>query len=135
MNEWLVMRCQKCQDKVATVHIHGKRETCTPSGRDSSGEVFELHFCEACAEEYRRTELSRSLFPNDHDEKIIEHVRVLSVTPERTVLRLIRTEADATPQDWSLLTSRLPRRQVGTEMTIAFTPSELEWMRGARELS
>ena len=129
------MRCQKCQDKEATVHIHGERATSPPSGRDASGEVFELHLCEACAKEYRRTKLSRSLFPNEQDEQIIEHVRVLSVTPERTVLRLIRTEVDATPQDWTLLTSRLPKRPVGTEMTMAFTPSELEWMRGARELS
>ena len=60
---------------------------------------------------------------------------MISTTPERTVLRLVRTDEDNEPEEWTLLTARLPDRlQVGHEITISFTPAELEWMKGEREL-
>ncbi len=130
------MRCQNCQDEEATVHISGTETTVPRSGAESSEEEFILHFCPSCAEEYRRTKSSQSLFPGLHEEPIRERVRVMTVTPERTVLRLIRTETDPMPEDWNLLTARVGRTwPVGTEIAIAFTPSELEWLRGHRELS
>jgi hypothetical protein len=129
------MRCQNCPDKEAAIHISGTKSSRPHSGGESHTVVFTIDLCETCAEKYRRTELSRRLFPKEHEKQIVERVRVMSVTPERTRIRLIRTEAGATPEDWSLLTSRLPENPVGTEMTLIFTPSELEWLKGNRELS
>jgi hypothetical protein len=68
------------------------------------------------------------------EKQISERVRVISITEERTVLRLIRTEADATPEDWSLLSLRAPALPVGAEIVMTFTPSELEWMKGNCDL-
>jgi hypothetical protein len=129
------MRCQNCPDKEAALYINGTKSTRPLSGGESHIEAIKLALCEACAEEYRHKEQSGSLFPNEREERFVERVRVMSVMPERTIIRLIRTEADATPEDWSLLTSRLPKCPAGTEMTIRFTPSELEWLKGNRELS
>jgi hypothetical protein len=120
------MQCQKCQDKIATVHLHGKRATQAKSGQELSSEVFEFHFCEGCA---RRSEFSKSLYPQEHAGQIIERVRVLRVAPNLTVLRLIRTDADAKPEDLSPPMSPLPDWAVGSEMTMSCTRSQLERMR------
>ena len=43
---------------------------------------------------------------------------------------------DLPVQHWTLITSRLPRMwAVGTEVTVTFTPMELEWMQDQRELA
>lgn len=132
-----VMICQSCHKEQAMVHIHGTGTSTAKrsSPAESSSQEFELHFCEACAEEYRRAQASHSLFPHLREEHRTEVVRVMSRTPERTVLRLVRTAEAKVPEEWTLLTSRLPDRlQVGREITISFTPAELEWMKGEREL-
>ena len=131
------MRCQKCKAQEATAHISGTKTTRLRTGGELSSDEFTLHFCAQCADEYQRTQRSQSMFPELHEEQITERVRVVAITPDSTVLRLIRTEAQPTPEDWSLLTSRVGEVgwPVGTEITMTFTPSELEWLRGQRELS
>ena len=130
------MRCQKCHNNEATVHIAGTTTSRLREDPESSNEEFKLHFCEPCAAEYQRAKLSKCLFPDLNEAQITEQLRVMSVTLERTVLRLIRTEAEAMPVDWSLLTSRVGEAwPVGAEITMTFTPSELEWLQGRRDLS
>ena len=42
---------------------------------------------------------------------------------------------DIPVEHWTLVTSRLPTIwAVGAEVTVTFTPMELEWMQGRREL-
>ena len=128
------MLCQKCQQEEATVHLTGNRTTHSGSGGQARPREFRLHFCPVCAEEYQHSQLSGSLFPGEPQKT--ERLRVVGVTPERTVLRLIRTESESPPEEWSLLTSRLPEPlwPVGWEITMTFTPSELEWLRGEKDL-
>ena len=77
-----------------------------------------------------------SIFPDDPGPFLRERVRVLTVTSERIVVQLVRTESDSTPEIWSLLTSRVPNQwKVGMVGTIGYTPLELEWLKGLRELA
>ena len=129
------MKCQKCQEREAKVHITGTSTISPRSGGESRNEEFQYHFCTSCADEYNRTRSAQSLFPHLHEQPFTERLRVLSITPERTVLRIVRTEDTAAPQEWVLLTSCLPEGlQVGAEITVTLTPAELQWMRGDREL-
>jgi len=54
------------------------------------------------------------------------------VSAERTVVRLVRTETQPTPEDWSLLTSRLPPQYgvVGIEFQVACSSAELKRLQG-----
>jgi len=62
-------------------------------------------------------------------------VRVLTRGPTTTVVRLVRTEESTRPQEWTLLTSRIPEGFVeGIVGTVRFTPWELEYLQGRREL-
>jgi hypothetical protein len=129
------MICQKCKKEEATVHISGTRTMRPFSGRESNSEDLEFHFCASCAEEDRHARSAHTLFPHLHEEHQTETLRVMSRTPQHTVLRVVRTEEGTAAEEWTLLTSRLPDRlQVGQEITVSFTPAELEWMRGEREL-
>ncbi len=125
------MLCQKCKTAEAAVRI-GKMKR-DPSSRMLRPEGPDLYFCFICAEEYRNANPIEGRALGERQKGITEFVRVMSVTPERTIYRLIRTESDATPEDWSLLTSRVPERPVGTEMKITYTREELEFLRGEGE--
>jgi hypothetical protein len=128
------MFCQNCQQQEATVHFAGHRTAHSDSGGQARPNEFEFHLCPACAEEYQQSQLSQSLFPGEPQRT--ERFRVVGITPERTVLRLIRAESDSPPEEWSLLTSRLPESfsPIGSEITMTFTPSELAWLRGERDI-
>jgi hypothetical protein len=92
--------------------------------------------CVSCAQDFQQVQASRSLFPHLKEEPIAEQGRVMAITTDHLVLRLIRTETQTQPEDWVLLISRVGsvNWRVGTAVTITVTPSELEWLRGEREL-
>jgi len=90
----------------------------------------ELHLCGTCAEEHKRTHGPPGPSLGHGQEKITECVRVLSLTPEWTVYRLVRTDSDPFPVDWRLLTDRLLAREVGAEFRMKYTPDELEFLKG-----
>ena len=76
-----------------------------------------------------------SLFPNDPGPRLGEQVRVLARGPETIIVRLVRTETSAAPEQWTLLTGRIPEGLVeGIVATVRFTPWELEYLQGRREL-
>jgi hypothetical protein len=122
------MICQECNAAEATVTfatLNRSLRTGELEARDN-----ELHLCGICAQEYQRTHgiTGRSL--GQGQKKITECVRVLSVTPEWTVYRLVRTDSDPVPVDWRLLTDRLPVREVGAEFRMTYAPEELEFLKG-----
>jgi hypothetical protein len=78
---------------------------------------------------------SRGLFPNDPDPPKWETVRVLKRGPEYTTVLVVRTESDPEPKRWHLLTDRVPEFWiVGFEGGIRYTPMELDWLQGFRDL-
>jgi hypothetical protein len=101
-----------------------------PDGADFN-EPFEHHFCESCAS---RSPLSNPVLRYGADV-IQERLRVVSASSERTRVRLIRTESDATPEEWDLLTSRLPAKYavVGLEFEVICSPEELEQLKQPSE--
>jgi hypothetical protein len=130
------MLCQKCKQKEATVHIAESRGDPPFSETATGSAEFTLHFCVACGEEYQQEVFARTLFPNSAEQPITEQFRVVQSSPDRTIVRLVRTESQPVPVDWSLLTPRLPTHlcSVGKEFTMTFTPSELEFLKGNRDL-
>ncbi len=77
----------------------------------------------------------RGLFPNDPEPPREERLRVLKRRPEYTTFLVVRTESDAEPKRWHLLTARIPDFCVeGYEGTIRYTPMELDWLQGFRDL-
>src|SRR5207249_2169382 len=100
------------------------------SDESSVDEPFEHHFCESCASSSPLVNPVLRYGPDVISEKFI----VVSVSPERTRVRQLRTEAEAAPEEWSFLTSRLPPQDavVGMEFAITCTPEELEQLKGAR---
>lgn len=76
-----------------------------------------------------------SLFVDDPGPQRCEELRVISRGPDCMVVRLVRTEAWAHPEEWRLVTSRMP--ESWTEGFIGrmwFTALELEYLQGRREL-
>ena len=123
------MLCQKCKQREALLHI-----VVQTGERASTGPVeFTLHFCSECGEEYEQDRLAR-LFPGA--QPFHEELRVIQSSSEHTVVRLVRTESDPSPQEWRLLTSRLPEKYccVGMEFGVTLTSAELEYLKGNREL-
>jgi hypothetical protein len=127
--DYQFMLCQKCQQRQATAHI---LERCGDELLSDDGEPsLKLHFCETCYEEWRR----ESLASPTGEPRTKEQVRVIESSSECTVVRLVRTESQPAPEDWILMTPRLPEkfRVVGMEFGIWFTPSELEFLKGNQD--
>jgi hypothetical protein len=125
------MQCEICQQRVATIHLKGSKTVAPHSGKEERIEQYEQHFCDECGSKHVQGLLHPPLEAGSRRET----VRVMSVSPAHTILRLVRTEGQTTPEDWSLLTSRLGTQlPVGEEVQMTFTESELEWLRGKREL-
>ena len=62
-------------------------------------------------------------------------MRVLKRGSEYTTLLVVRTELDPEPKRWHLLTARIPKEWVeGFEGKISYTPMELDWLQGFRDL-
>lgn len=126
------MLCENCQQRVASVHLSGWRRKLSESGGEERVENFEHHFCETCATELKESSPllnpALSIGPGAQTEKL----RVISVSSERTVVRLVRTEVQGTPEDWSFVTSRLPPKYavVGMEFEMVFTEAWLERLKG-----
>ena len=75
------------------------------------------------------------LFPKDKGLLKWERLRVVTVDAKHTVVRLVRTESWPNPEHWTLLTARLPSPRLANEVfTIGYTPMELEYLQGKREL-
>jgi len=94
---------------------------------------FTLHFCSGCGEEYER-ERRAKLFPPSGEQPFYEQLRVIQSSSEHTVVRLVRTESQPSPEEWRFLTSRLPEKycSVGTEFGVMLTSSQLEYLKGYR---
>lgn len=121
------MLCEKCNEREATVHVTGSSRVAAPSGVE---ETFEHHFCESCASNSQLVNPALGYGPDAISEKF----RVVSVSPEHIRVRLVRTETEAAPVEWSFLTSRLPPQYaiVGMEFEITCSPEELEQLKGVR---
>ena len=77
----------------------------------------------------------RGLFPNDPEPPREEKLRVLKRGPEYTTMLLVRTESAAEPKRWHLLTARVPGSWIeGFEGKLRYTPMELDWLQGLRDL-
>ena len=124
------MLCGKCQQREAVVHLTGSRKVAAISDLPSVDEAFEHHFCESCASSSPLVNPALSY----GSDVISEKLKVISVSPGRTRVRLVRTEAEAAPEEWSFLTSRLPPEYavVGKEFGITCSPEELDHLKGAR---
>ena len=76
-----------------------------------------------------------SLFLNDPGPQRREQLRVISRGPEFVVVRLVRAESLPHPEDWKLVTTRMPETWVaGFVGEMRFTDLELEYLQGKREL-
>src|SRR5262245_62107327 len=124
------MLCEKCQQRQATVHITGTRKVAPLSSGPNIDETIEHHFCELCVSTSPLVNPVLEYGPNAISEKF----RVISVSAERTRVRLVRTESEARPEEWSFVTSRLPPPYavVGAEFEITCSPEELDYLRGNR---
>src|SRR5437867_11714800 len=122
------MLCEKCQQREAKVHVTGTRRVDAVSGESNAKRKLWHHFCESCASSSPLVNPTLNYGP----DAIAEKLRAISVSAERTVVRLVRTEADAVPEEWSLLTSGLPSdyRVVGMEFGITCSPKELQHLKG-----
>jgi hypothetical protein len=116
------MLCERCHEREVTVHV-------THSDGDA-GTTTKHDFCESCASSSPVVDLALRYGPDVISEKL----RVVGVSPERTRVRVVRTEPQAAPEEWSFLTSRLPPHYavVGMEFGIICSPEELEQLKGAR---
>lgn len=73
----------------------------------------------------------RSLFPKHKETPRTVRVRVVRSTEAHTVVQSL----DIPSEHWRFVSSRLPAAwQAGTEVTVTFTPMELEYFQGKREL-
>jgi hypothetical protein len=113
------MVCQECKAAQATVRI--AKRIRNPQTGVLERESTELHFCPICTGEYRAAHGLEGRSLGHGQPKATELVRVMSVTPEWTVYRLVRTDSDPVPEEWRLITDRVPARPVGTEMRITYT--------------
>jgi hypothetical protein len=72
----------------------------------------------------------QSLFPKHQETTRTVRVRVVRSTSAHTEICTL----DIPVERWTLVTSRIPDMAVDTVVTLTFTPMELEWMQGKREL-
>lgn len=129
------MQCEHCRNAEATVHVHGSENRWPRDTQKPGARKFDIHLCLSCAKIYQQSQRSGCLFPNLKQEQRTERLRIMSVTPEHIVVRLVRTEALRAPEDWVLLSSRWgSMREIGTVVTMTFTPAELAWLKGDRHL-
>ena len=113
--------------------VKGDGNRSAPKAEADSPELT-MHFCEMCHEVYQRENFARA-YPPTGEQPIKERLRVIESTSQRTVVRLIRTESNEVPEDWVLLSSRLPEHicTVGNEFGMTFTPSELAYLKGNKD--
>jgi hypothetical protein len=127
----LPMLCENCHLREASVHVREVTTRQPSSGRIPHVEKVEQHFCEICA----RTRMQHAGALDRSPDIINATVRIVSVSPERTVLRVVRTETGSIPEEWSVLTSRLPKPfwPSGSEVDMTLTREELAWLKGERD--
>jgi hypothetical protein len=67
-----------------------------------------------------------------------EKLRIVSVSPERMIVRLVRTESNTTPEDWIFPAERFPEEwldwEAGKEFELTISERELKWLQGKRNL-
>jgi len=126
------MLCENCQKAFATVHLSGSRRTRIGLGEQEQEESFEHHYCEACAEELKKTSpMLNPLLQAGPGARIVE-LRVISASSDRIVVRQIGPDSDSSQPEWAFLTSRLPAQFAvpGMEFGMAVTDAQLKWLRG-----
>ncbi len=75
--------------------------------------------------------MHHGLFPNDPEPPRKVRVRVSVSDSSHTTVSTVEDPCE----HWTFLTSRLPKIwAAGTEVTIIFTPMELDYLQGKREL-
>ena len=121
------MLCEHCQEAPATSEVATMQRN-SKAGRLEPPQTT-LHLCAVCADKYLR--------PHNADHRlgigqqpIKELVRLVSVTPEWTTYRVVRTDSNRVPEDWRLLTNRVPTRALGSGFTITYTSEELQFLKG-----
>jgi len=61
-------------------------------------------------------------------------LRVIGLSPERMVVRVIQGERQTTPEDWVFPTSRIPEEwmdwEIGKEFELTISEPELDYLRG-----
>jgi hypothetical protein len=76
-------------------------------------------------------------FMNETDTRK-EKLRVLSMSGEYMIVRLVRTESNIAPEDWIFPAERLPEEwsewEPGKEFELTISERELEWLQGKRDL-
>jgi hypothetical protein len=123
------MLCEACHQKLATVHIERTKRKALINALETIDQ-FEHHFCSDCAVKFREQERAFFVLPGSRTEK----VRVMSISSDRTVLRVIGSDPNAPLKEWSVLTSRIPSQvPVDGEVTVTFTEAELDWLKGNRD--
>jgi hypothetical protein len=122
------MLCDKCQEREANHHLSSTVKLSAVTGHSSEDGAFEHHFCEACALLSPLTNPALKFGP----DFVKEQLRVVSVSAEWMRVRLIRTEKDPVPEEWTFLTCMVPEgnRIVGKEFGITCSRKELEQLRG-----
>jgi hypothetical protein len=118
--------CEHCQEAPATLEVATMQRN-SETGRLEPLQIA-LHLCAVCADKYHRSQAGRRLGAGQ--QPIKELVRVVSVTPEWTIYRVVRTDSHRVPEEWRLVTNRVPARAVGSEFTITYAPEELQFMNG-----
>ena len=75
--------------------------------------------------------MHRSLFPKHQETPRTVRARVVRFTEAHTMIQTL----DVPIEHWTLVSSRLPSGwKIGDEVTMTFTPMELEYLQGRREL-
>lgn len=73
---------------------------------------------------------------NESDTRT-EVVRVLSISGECMIVRVVRTESNTAPEDWIFPAERLPEDwsgwEPGKEFELTISGRELDWLQGKRE--
>src|SRR2546430_10867138 len=102
------MLCENCQKRVANVHLSGWKKVGDVSSERERVEQIDHHFCEDCATELQISSplLNPSLRAGADARRL--KLRVISVSPDNTVLRRISSEPKTREEDWIFLTTRLP---------------------------
>jgi hypothetical protein len=120
------MLCEMCHEREALVHL--TMTTKADPMSDEATTTEKHHFCELCAE---ASPLANPVLRYGPDV-INEQLKVISVSPEHTVVRLVRTETEPVPEEWSLLTSKLPPKfaVVGMQFGVLWSSAELRMMQG-----
>ncbi len=141
-----LMRCEKCQQRQATVHLKQKGR-----GATADAQWEEQHLCEEC---FRRSpECNPGFQPFSMDERCSGDLfhfsyawgpghraataSVVSISPDHMVLRVVASETGSGSEGWIFVLARLPGRwrkwPVGKQVQLSLTKAAFEYLQGKRD--